>query len=268
MSSKIKSHRMGLYPYATRMSRAKYEAKKEDLQAELLKVQHWALEEGHRFVILFEGRDAAGKGGTIKRFMEHLNPRHARVVALTKPSDVERTQWYFQRYIEHFPSAGEMVLFDRSWYNRAGVEHVMNFCDPAEYKEFMDEAPVLERLWIRSGIHFTKYWFSVTQVEQKRRFESREIDRLKQWKLSPIDREGQQRWDEYTEAKDNMFYYTNTPGSPWVIVKSDDKKRARIECMRHFLSQLDYPDKNEKIATAPDPNIVSIAPFHGQMSKI
>ncbi|MGR3375657.1 polyphosphate kinase 2 [Salipiger abyssi] len=246
----------GEYPYETKLSRRSYERQKAQLQAELLKAQLWIQETGQKFVLLFEGRDAAGKGGTIKRFTEHLNPRHARVVALNKPSDVEKGQWYFQRYIEHLPTAGEIVLYDRSWYNRAGVERVMGFCEPNDYLEFMRQTPDLERMFVRAGIRLYKYWFSVTQDEQKRRFKSRETDPLKQWKLSPIDKASLDRWDDYTEAKEAMFFYTDTADAPWVVVKSNDKKRARLDCMRHFLSTLDYPGKDRKIATPPDPLIV------------
>ncbi|MHA7868957.1 MAG: polyphosphate kinase 2 [Salipiger thiooxidans] len=246
----------GAYPYDSKLSRRSYERQKAKLQAELLKAQLWIQETGQRFVLLFEGRDAAGKGGTIKRFTEHLNPRHARVVALNKPSDVERGQWYFQRYIEHLPTAGEMVLYDRSWYNRAGVERVMGFCAPNDYLEFMRQTPDLERMLVRSGLRLFKYWFSVTQEEQRRRFKSRETDPLKQWKLSPIDKASLDKWDDYTEAKEAMFFYTDTADSPWFVVKSDDKKRARLNCMRHFLTMIDYPDKDRKIVTPPDPLIV------------
>ena len=249
----------GTYPYATRMARKTYERQKAQLQAELLKVQIWAQETGQKFVMLFEGRDAAGKGGTIKRFTEHLNPRSARVVALNKPSDVERGQWYFQRYIEHLPTAGEIVLYDRSWYNRAGVERVMGFCEPNDYLEFMRQTPDLERMLVRSGIRLYKYWFSVTQDEQARRFKSRETDPLKQWKLSPIDMASLGKWDDYTEAKEAMFFYTDTADAPWTIVKSNDKKRARLEAMRHFLHTLDYPDKDHGLVFAPDPLIVGHA---------
>jgi polyphosphate kinase 2 len=249
----------GEYPYPRPMGRAAYEAEKAKLQAELLKVQIWAQETGQKFVVLFEGRDAAGKGGTIKRYMEHLNPRYARVVALTKPSDVEKGQWFFQRYIAHLPTAGEMVFYDRSWYNRAGVERVMGFCSPSEYLEFMRQVPDLERMLARSGIRLSKYWFSVTRDEQRRRFIERETDPLKRWKLSPIDKASLDRWDDYTEAKEAMFFYTDTADAPWVIVKSDDKKRARLNCMRHFLSQIDYPEKDHEVVTPPDPLIVGRA---------
>ncbi len=249
----------GRYPYARLMGRAAYEAEKARLQAELLKVQIWAQETGQKFVILMEGRDAAGKGGTIKRFMEHLNPRYARVCALTKPSDVEKGQWFFQRYIAHLPTAGEMVFYDRSWYNRAGVERVMGFCTPAEYLEFMREAPDLEQMLVRSGVRLYKYWFSVTREEQRARFKARETDPLKMWKLSPIDKASLDKWDDYTEAKEAMFFYTDTADAPWVIVKSNDKKRARLNCMRHFLSTIDYPGKDAAVVGAPDPLIVGKA---------
>ena len=249
----------GKYPYRRRIARKPYEQEKAQLQAELLKVQLWAQETGQKFVILFEGRDAAGKGGTIKRFTEHLNPRFARVIALNKPTDLERSQWYFQRYIEHLPTAGEMVFYDRSWYNRAGVERVMGFCSPNEYLEFMRQTPELERMLTRSGIRLFKYWFSVTQSEQKRRFESRAQDPLKRWKLSPIDLASLNKWDDYTEAKEAMFFYTDTADAPWTIVKSNDKKRARLNCMRHFLASLDYPDRDDSIVQQPDPLIVGHA---------
>ncbi len=249
----------GEYPYRKKMARRLYEAEKAKLQAELLKVQIWAQQTGQKFALLFEGRDAAGKGGTIKRFMEHLNPRAARIVALNKPTDEERGQWYFQRYVQELPTSGEMVFFDRSWYNRAGVERVMGFCDPNEYLEFMRQAPELERMLVRSGIRFYKYWFSVTQPEQKNRFKSRETDPLKQWKLSPIDKASLDKWEDYTEAKEAMFFYTDTADAPWTIVKSNDKKRARLNCMRHFLSTLDYPGKDLEIVGLPDPLIVGQA---------
>ncbi len=248
--------RSGTYPYKTRIRRQVYEQHKEELQVELLKVQNWVKLTGQRIVVICEGRDAAGKGGTIKRFMEHLNPRAARVVALEKPTDHERGQWYFQRYIQQLPTAGEMVFFDRSWYNRAGVERVMGFCDSMEYLEFMRQVPDLERMLVRSGIRLFKYWFSVTHEEQMQRFNSRLTDPLKQWKLSPIDQKSQGLWDEYTEAKEAMFFYTDTADAPWTIIKSDDKKRARLNCMQHFLSQLDYPDKNTHVVHGADPLIV------------
>jgi len=246
----------GAYPYKTKIKRAAYEKHKAELQVELLKVQKWVEDSGQKVVVLFEGRDAAGKGGTIKRFMEHLNPRAARVVALPKPGERQRTQWFFQRYIQHLPADGEMVFFDRSWYNRAGVERVMDFCKPNEYLEFMRQAPDLQRMLVRSGIRLFKYWFSVTREEQHRRFEARKADPLKQWKLSPVDQASIDKWDDYTEAKEAMFFNTDTADAPWVIVKSDDKKRARLNCMQHFLSSLPYPDKNLHVVQGPDPLIV------------
>lgn len=249
----------GAYPYARKISRSVYEKEKAALQAELLKVQLWGQETGQKFVLLFEGRDAAGKGGTIKRFMEHLNPRSARVVALNKPTWEEKGQWFFQRYIKELPTVGEMVFYDRSWYNRAGVERVMGFCTPNEYLEFMRQAPELERMLVRSDVRLYKYWFSVTQKEQKRRFEARKTDPLKQWKLSPMDLASLDRWDDYTEAKEAMFFYTDTADAPWTIIKSDDKKRARLNCMRDFLSNIDYPGKDEAVVGQPDPLIVGRA---------
>jgi len=246
----------GEYPYARKIGRKAYEKQKAALQVELLKAQEWVRDTGQKVVMLFEGRDAAGKGGTIKRFTEHLNTRGARVVALDKPTDRERSQWFFQRYIRHLPAAGEIVLFDRSWYNRAGVERVMGFCTPTEYLEFMRQAPDVERMMVRSGIRLYKYWFSVTQEEQLRRFKSREVEPLKKWKLSPIDRQSLDKWAEYTEAKEAMFFYTDTADAPWVIVKSDDKKRARLNCMRHFLASLPYPDKDEGVVGLPDPLLI------------
>ena len=249
----------GVYPYEAKMKRKEYERQKAGLQVELLKVQRWVKDAGTRIVILFEGRDAAGKGGTIKRFMEHLNPRGARVVALDKPSDVERGQWYFQRYARHLPTAGEMVFFDRSWYNRAGVERVMGFCTGQEYLEFLRQCPELERMLVNSGILLFKFWFSVSQEEQKHRFDSRKTDPLKQWKVSPIDIASLDKWSEYTHAKQAMFFYTDTADAPWTVIKSDDKKRARIAAMQHFLSRLSYPDKDAGVVAGPDPLIVGPA---------
>ncbi len=246
----------GVYPYKSKMSRKAYEKHKAELQVELLKMQRWVEESGEKIIMIFEGRDAAGKGGTIKRITEHLNPRSARVVALSKPSERERNQWFFQRYIRHLPTGGEIVLFDRSWYNRAGVERVMKFCEPHEYLEFMRQVPELERMLVRSGIRIFKFWFSVTQEEQARRFKSREQDPLKQWKLSPVDRASFDKWAEYTEAKEAMFFYTDTADAPWTIIKSDDKKRAHLECMQHILASLPYPNKNNKLVRGPDPLIV------------
>ncbi len=246
----------GDYPYGEKLGTKLYEEQKARLQVELLKVQDWVKESGRKIVILFEGRDAAGKGGTIKRFTEHLNPRGARVVALDKPTETEKTEWYFQRYIRHLPHAGEIVLFDRSWYNRAGVERVMGFCSAQQYLEFMRQVPELERMFVRSGVILFKYWFSVSRDEQRRRFESRENDALKQWKLSPVDRQSLGKWEAYTEAKEAMFFYTDTADAPWTIVKSDDKKRARLNCMRHFLSSLPYADRDPGVIGEPDPLIV------------
>jgi polyphosphate kinase 2 len=246
----------GEFPYRTRLGNKAYEEQMAQLQVELLKLQNWVKETGERIIVLFEGRDAAGKGGTIKRFMEHLNPRGARVVALEKPNERERTQWYFQRYIENLPAGGEIVFFDRSWYNRAGVERVMGFCTPNDYLEFMRQCPDLERMLVRSGIRLFKFWFSVTKEEQLRRFQSRENDPLKQWKLSPIDKASLDKWDDYTEAKEAMFFYTDTADAPWTIIKSDDKKRARLNCMQFFLSSIPYPNKNKRVVTGPDPLIV------------
>jgi len=257
--SKHDIFKKGSYPYNKKMTQSEYERTKADLQTELLKMQNWVKETGQRVVILFEGRDAAGKGGTIKRFMEHLNPRGASVVALEKPSDAEQGQWYFQRYIQHLPTAGEIVMFDRSWYNRAGVERVMKFCTSLEYLEFMRQAPELERMLARSGIHLFKFWFSVSREEQFRRFQARRTDPLKQWKLSPIDMASLGKWSEYTEAKEAMFFYTDTADAPWTVIKSDDKKRARINAMRYVLNQLPYPNKNTEIEITPDPLIVGSA---------
>ncbi len=249
----------GAYPYKKVMERIVYEKHKEQLQIELLKMQSWVKESGQRIVILFEGRDAAGKGGTIKRMMEHLNPRGAHVIALEKPNEREKGQWYFQRYVKHLPTEGEIVMFDRSWYNRAGVERVMNFCTPKEYLEFMRQAAELERMLVRSGIRLFKLWFSVSREEQLRRFQKRRTDPLKQWKLSPIDLASLDKWDDYTEAKESMFFYTDTADAPWTVVKSDDKKRARIDAMRFILNQLDFPNKNHQIVCEPDPLIVGSA---------
>jgi polyphosphate kinase 2 len=247
------------YPYDERMSRAEYDHAKRLLQIELLKLQYWCKDTGERLVILFEGRDAAGKGGTIKRFMEHLNPRGSRVVALEKPSERESTQWYFQRYIKHLPAAGEIVLFDRSWYNRAGVERVMGFCTRQEYLEFMRQAPDLERMLVRSGINTVKFWFSVSQNEQRTRFAIRQVDPVRQWKLSPMDLQSLDKWDDYTEAKEAMFFYTDTADAPWTVVKSNDKKRARLEAIRYVLNRFDYADKDSEVVGTPDPQIVGPA---------
>lgn len=246
----------GGYPYKNLMSRKNYEKQKYDLQVELLKLQAWVKETGARLVILFEGRDAAGKGGTIKRVMEHLNPRGARVVALEKPTEEEKGQWYFQRYVKHLPTKGEIVLFDRSWYNRAGVERVMNFCTEDEYLEFMRQAPEFERNLVRSGITLIKFWFSVSQEEQKRRFKDRETHPLKQWKLSPVDKASLDKWDDYTKAKEKMFFYTDTSDAPWTVVKSNCKKRARLNAMRYILHKVPYHNKDTDKINKIDPLIV------------
>ena len=254
-----KDWRSGAYPYKNLLSRRLYEANKYLLQVELLKLQAWAKETGQRIVILFEGRDAAGKGGTIKRVMEHLNPRGARVVALEKPSEVERGQWYFQRYVQHLPTAGEIVLFDRSWYNRAGVERVMGFCSDEEYQEFMRQAPQFERQLVRSGVHLVKFWFSVSREEQRRRFKERKAHPLKQWKLSPIDLASLDKWDDYTKAKEAMFFETDTADAPWTVIKSDCKKRARLNAMRYLLHKLPYTNKDMKNIGTLDSLIVGRA---------
>ncbi|HRG63192.1 MAG TPA: polyphosphate kinase 2 [Burkholderiales bacterium] len=254
-----KNWREGGYPYLNLMSRKNYERQKYRLQVELLKLQAWVKETGQKVVILFEGRDAAGKGGTIKRMMEHLNPRGARVVALEKPTETEKGQWYFQRYVQNLPTAGEIVLFDRSWYNRAGVERVMGFCSDAEYQEFIRQAPEFERMLTRSGIHLIKFWFSVSQKEQRRRFKERKVHPLKQWKLSPVDVASLDKWDDYTKAKEAMFFATDTADAPWTVVKSDCKKRARLNALRYLLHKLNYTGKEIDNISAVDPLIVGRA---------
>jgi polyphosphate kinase 2 len=248
--------RQGAYPYKNLLSRKAYEKQKYRLQVELLKLQAWVKASGERVVILFEGRDAAGKGGTIKRFMEHLNPRGARVVALEKPSEAERGQWYFQRYVEHLPTRGEIVMFDRSWYNRAGVERVMGFCSQAEYEEFLRQAPEFERHLVRSGVRLIKFWFSVSQAEQRRRFTERQAHPLKQWKLSPIDMASLDRWGDYTRAKEAMFLHCDTSDAPWTVIKSDCKKRARLNALRYILHRLPYTQRDLATVGAVDPLIV------------
>jgi len=244
------------YPYDERMDRNDYDEQKYLLQVELLKLQNHIFESGDKHVIVFEGRDAAGKGGTIKRFMEHLNPRYARVVALTKPSDREQREWYFQRYVSHLPTGGEIVLFDRSWYNRAVVERVMGFATKEQYEQFMNQVPLFETMLVESGIHLTKFWFSVTQSEQRTRFIIRQVDPVRQWKLSPIDLLSLDKWNEYTEAKEEVFRRTDIDAAPWTTVKSNDKKRARLNAMRCVLSRFEYEDKDPTIARTPDPLIV------------
>ncbi|MGO3148087.1 MAG: polyphosphate kinase 2 [Leucobacter sp.] len=244
------------YPYDTKMKRKEYEQIKRKLQIELLKLQAWVKESGERIVILFEGRDAAGKGGAIKRFTEHLNPRGARVVALEIPTEREKTQWYFQRYVAHLPTGGELVLFDRSWYNRAGVERVMGYCTPQQYSEFTRSAPNFEEMLVNSGTHLIKFWFSVGRAEQLARFAARSQDVVKQWKLSQTDLASLDKWDDYTRAKEAMFFYTDTPHAPWTVVKSNDKKRARLEAMRWVLSKFEYPNKDYELVGTPDPNLI------------
>lgn len=251
--------RHGDYPYKNRMSRKLYEKEKYLLQVELLKLQSWVKETGQKVVILFEGRDAAGKGGTIRRFMEHLNPRGARVVALEKPTTREIGEWYFQRYVKHLPTSGEIVLFDRSWYNRAGVERVMGFCTDEQYLEFMRECPEFERFLTRSGIYLIKFWFSVSRKEQRRRFKERQVHPLKRWKLSPIDMASLDKWDDYTKAKEAMFLNTDTVAAPWTVVKSDDKKRARLNAMRYVLQSLPYTGKDAEAIGTIDPLILGRA---------
>ena len=229
-----------------RLNRQLYEQELARLQVELVKMQYWIKHVGARLILVFEGRDAAGKGGTIKRITEPLNPRGCMVVALGTPSDRQRTQWYFQRYVEHFPAAGEIVLFDRSWYNRAGVEKVMGFCTPAEVEEFYQSCPEFERMLVRSGITLLKYWFSVSDEEQEARFRSRLEDPTRRWKLSPMDLESRDRWVEFSKAKDAMFAHTNIPEAPWFTVESDDKRRARLNCIRHILSKVPYEDMTPK----------------------
>lgn len=244
------------YPYSDRMERTEYEHTKRTLQIELLKVQEWVKDNDLKIAMVFEGRDAAGKGGTIKRFMEHMNPRGARVVALNKPTNEERSQWYFQRYVKRLPAGGEIVLFDRSWYNRAGVEHVMGFCSDDEYEEFMNQAPRFEEMLVNSGVILFKFWFSVGRKEQVTRFTIRRIDPIRQWKLSPMDLASLDLWDDYTDAKREMIAKTDTDFAPWTIVRSNDKKRGRIEAIRWFLYNLDYPEKNAEAVGTPDPFIV------------
>jgi polyphosphate kinase len=249
------------YPYDKQLSRKAYEKSIRALQIELLKLQRSIKATGRRLVIVFEGRDAAGKGGTIRRFTENLNPRGARVVALEKPTDRERTEWYLQRYIAHLPSAGEIVLFDRSWYNRAGVERVMGFCEPEECMEFLRETPEFERMLARDGIKLIKFWFSVSRSEQLSRFVDRQLDPVKRWKLSPVDVASLDKWEEYTEAKETMFFFTDLPDAPWTVVKSNDKRRARVEALRYVLSSVPYEDKDAELVGRPDPLIVGLAPL-------
>ena len=244
------------YPYAERLDRDTYEFEKYKLQIELLKFQYWLEDNGTRAIILFEGRDAAGKGGTIKRFTEHLNPRTARTVALTMPTERERGQWYFQRYVQHLPTKGEIVMFDRSWYNRAGVERVMGYCTDEEYEEFMVQAPNFEKMLVDSGIHVTKFWFSVTRTEQRTRFAIRQLDPVRRWKLSPNDLASLDRWEDYTVAKEEMFHRTDKKHAAWTIIRSNDKKRARLNAMRFFLRQFDYEGRDDDVVSKVDPLLV------------
>jgi len=248
-----------LYPYPKMMKKEDYEEEIELLHIELVKMQAWVNQAQERIVVIFEGRDAAGKGGTIKRFTEYLNPRAARIVALAKPSETQKGQWYFQRYIEQMPTKGEIVFLDRSWYNRAGVEKVMGFCTPDDYLEFMRQAPEVERMLVRSGIRLYKFWFSVSREEQLRRFLGRAKDPLKQWKLSPMDVESLGRWDAYTKAKEGMLFYTDTADAPWTIVRSDDKKRARLNAIKYLLNSLPYTGKNTKLVSQIDKKIIGSA---------
>ena len=246
----------GGYPYRKRIKRRAYERELELLQIELLKLQRWARASGERIVILFEGRDAAGKGGTIRRFMHHLNPRHARAVALSKPTDIERGQWYFQRYVEHLPSAGNMVLFDRSWYNRAGVERVMGFCTPEQLEKFLQEVPQFEAQLVRDGVRLFKIWLTIGREMQLKRFHQRRHDPLRQWKLSDIDLAAISNWDQYTQAKEDLFHQTHTKLAPWTVVRANDKRRTRLNVIRYILSSIDYPEKDNQIVGVPDKRIV------------
>ncbi len=250
-------HKEGRYPYKKKMPLEEYERTMEALQIELVKAQYWIQKTGQKIAVVFEGRDAAGKGGTIQRFMMNLNPRYVNHVALQKPTEREQTQWYFQRYVSHLPSAGEISFFDRSWYNRACVEPVMGYCTPAEYERFMDAVVDIERHWNKAGIILIKYWLSIDQLEQLRRFRRRQTSEVRRWKLSPNDIDSLDKWDDYTRAVKKLFQRTSHAIAPWYQVKSDDKKRARIECVRHFLSLLDYPDKNAQLVEAVDSKILS-----------
>ncbi|MFJ4523124.1 polyphosphate kinase 2 [Streptomyces sp. NPDC088810] len=247
------------HPYDHRIGRREYERTKRILQIELLKLQRWVKETGQRIVVVCEGRDAAGKGGTIKRFTERLNPRGARVVALDKPTEREAGQWYFQRYVTHLPARGEMVFFDRSWYNRAGVERVMGFCSEEDHRQFLRQAPLFERLLTDDGILLVKFWFSVSRAEQRTRFAIRQVDPVRRWKLSPTDLDSLDRWDDYTAAKVDMFRATDTAHAPWTVVKNNDKRRGRLEAMRSLLDRFDYPAKDREAVGTPDPLIVGAA---------
>jgi polyphosphate kinase 2 len=245
-----------VYPYASRIGIKDYYTQKYALQVELVKLQNWIKDEQRKLLVVFEGRDAAGKGSTIKRFMEHLNPRGARVIALDRPTESEQGQWYFQRHLRHLPGPGEIVLFDRSWYNRPGVERVMGFCTDAQLEEFFAQVPALEHMLVRSGVHVVKFYFSVSREQQHHRFDQRRTDPLKAWKLSPMDIASEARWEEYTAAKEEMFRRSHTAAAPWTVIKSDDKMRARLEAIRHVLAQFDYTDRAPDLA-APDPLLVA-----------
>ncbi|MEU9064275.1 polyphosphate kinase 2 [Streptomyces sp. NPDC048430] len=247
------------YPYDRKIRRKEYERIKRILQIEMLKLQRWTKDTGARVVVVCEGRDAAGKGGTIQRFTERLNPRGARIVALDKPTDRERGQWYFQRYAAHLPAPGEIVFFDRSWYNRAGVERVMGFCTPPEYELFLKQCPDFEKMLVDDGIIVVKFWFSVSRAEQRTRFAIRQVDPVRQWKLSPTDIDSLDRWDDYTTAKVDMFRATDTEHAPWTVVKSNDKRRARLEAMRSLLARVDYTAKSDEAVGKPDPLVVGPA---------
>jgi len=239
------------------LSKIQYEKEKEKLQIELVKLQQWVKKNNKRVAVIFEGRDAAGKGGNIRRFTEHLNPRSMRLVALNKPTKVEKGQWYFRRYIQHLPNPGELVFFDRSWYNRAVVEPVMGFCTQRQYEQFMVQLPEFEHMLYEDGVVIIKFWLSITKEEQLKRFNAREDNPLKRWKFSPVDKKGQEYWDDYTKYKEQMFSKTHTSFSPWIIVKTNDKETARIECMRYVLSQFDYDNKDEAaVSLLPDPNVI------------
>ncbi|MFC8225730.1 polyphosphate kinase 2 [Streptomyces sp. NPDC057287] len=247
------------YPYDRKLRRKEYERVKRILQIEMLKLQRWTRDTGARVVVVCEGRDAAGKGGTIHRFTERLNPRGARIVALDKPTDRERGQWYFQRYVAHLPAPGEIVFFDRSWYNRAGVERVMDFCTEPEYELFLRQCPAFERMLVDDGVVVVKFWFSVSRAEQRTRFAIRQVDPVRQWKLSPTDIDSLDRWDDYTTAKIDMFRATDTEHAPWTVVKSNDKRRARLEAMRSLLARVDYAAKDPDAVGVPDPLVVGAA---------
>ncbi len=255
----------GGYPYENGLKKKDYEDELKLLQLELLKLQSHSLATGERMVIVFEGRDTAGKGGTIKRFMEHLNPRHARAIALSKPTEAERGQWYFQRYVPHMPTAGNIVMFDRSWYNRAGVERVMGFCTKDQLADFLREAPQFEGMVVRDGIRLFKIFLTIGQEMQLSRLHARRHDPFKRWKLTDMDLKAVDRWDAYTEAFDELFRFTHTSVAPWTVVRANDKKRARLEAMRHVLSNMEYEGKDAAVAKAPDPKIVGSGPefFHG-----